>query len=420
MDKFSPCCGNQGRAVELKRHGESAPSRAMDNLFWLGRYAERTESMVRILRAVTSRLGDGSALELTRMLLIPFSQTTDVPVPEGLLTDETALSAELQILIYGRRQSRSLQRLLSRVESTAWSVRDRLSADTWRTIHALTEQDNLPDELQHLDGPGARFYLDALVRRGAALSGLSAENMTRGPNWLFLDLGRRIERASHLAWLVQRTAYEANEHETDHIRMVLEIADSAMTYRSRYLNVFQIDTPYGPRAAGRRQSAFRRLPAGNDRKSPAGIAAHHPGAAQRPARRYRLGNSRPGRQRPSGAAGGMRGWRAAGRWANWWTRSAAIWAVCSPDAIADAYFQHASRRRTWRREGPCALSGVMEYLVRHRTTYRYLQDVSYSCHLAHLRLRETPLQHVFHQRRSRCDPSPGQPPKTNRPGLFRQ
>jgi uncharacterized alpha-E superfamily protein len=35
------------------------PARAMDNLFWLGRYAERTESLVRILRAVTARLGDG-------------------------------------------------------------------------------------------------------------------------------------------------------------------------------------------------------------------------------------------------------------------------------------------------------------------------------------------------------------------------
>jgi len=36
----------------------------------------------------------------------------------------------------------------------------------------------------------------------------------------------------------------------------------------------------------------------------------------------------------------------------------------------------------------------MEYFVRHRTTYRYLQDVSHSWHLAHLRLRATPLQSV--------------------------
>ena len=36
----------------------------------------------------------------------------------------------------------------------------------------------------------------------------------------------------------------------------------------------------------------------------------------------------------------------------------------------------------------------MEYFVRHRTTYRYLQDVSHSWHLAHLRPRATPLQAV--------------------------
>src|SRR6202012_3130171 len=124
VDSFS-LLGSQGRAIEIKRHGESAPSRAMDNLFWLGRYAERTESLVRILRAVTARLGEGSALELTRKFLVPFSMASDVPIPAGLMSDETALASELQILIYGRRQSRSLQRLLSKVEGTAWTVRDR-------------------------------------------------------------------------------------------------------------------------------------------------------------------------------------------------------------------------------------------------------------------------------------------------------
>ena len=48
---------------------------------------------------------------------------------------------------------------------------------------------------EDFEAAGARFYMDSLVRRAAALSGLSAENMTRGPNWLFMDLGRRLERA---------------------------------------------------------------------------------------------------------------------------------------------------------------------------------------------------------------------------------
>lgn len=86
---------------------------------------------------------------------------------------------------------------------------------------------------------GIRSYLDTLIRRDAALSGLSAENMTRGSNWLFLDTGRRIERAIHAAWLVSRML-SSREDDTEHIQNALEIADSAMTYRYRYLNVFQI------------------------------------------------------------------------------------------------------------------------------------------------------------------------------------
>ena len=222
----------------------------------------------------------------------------------------------MQILIYGRRQSRSLQRLLSRVEATAWSVRDRLSLDTWRTIHALTDQDGLPDESQAFDAPGARFYLDALVRRAAALSGLSAENMTRGPNWLFMDLGRRIERASHLAWLVRQTVYAADAHENDHIRIVLEIADSAMTYRSRYLNVFQI-VPFVDLLllddANPRSAAFQLAAIENHlRELPRITLAQRSDVPGSIASEVRAA----GRQCPSGAAGGVRAGRARRRWAN--------------------------------------------------------------------------------------------------------
>ncbi|HUE64611.1 MAG TPA: circularly permuted type 2 ATP-grasp protein [Rhizomicrobium sp.] len=238
VDSFSLLV-NGGRTLEIKRHGESAPSRAMDNLFWLGRYAERTESFVRILRSVTSRVSDepAAALEVARKLLIPYSHASDSPIEE--IADEQELAEELKLLIYSPRHSRGLQKLLSRVEQAAWSVRDRLSLDTWRTIHAMTGQ-MLPPANIPFEAAGARFYLDALVRRTAALSGLSAENMTRGPNWLFMELGRRVERAQHLAWLVRQTVAQADARETEHMRILLEIADSAMTYRSRYLNVFQL------------------------------------------------------------------------------------------------------------------------------------------------------------------------------------
>ncbi|HEX4027120.1 MAG TPA: circularly permuted type 2 ATP-grasp protein [Rhizomicrobium sp.] len=342
VDNFS-LLANGGRTLEIRRHGESAPSRAMDNLFWLGRYAERTESFVRILRSVAARVSDepAAALEVARKLLIPFSQASDAPIEE--IADEHELAEELNVLIYSPRHSRGLQRLLTRVEQMAWSVRDRLSLDTWRTIHAMTGQ-MLPPVGVPFEAAGARFYLDALVRRTAALSGLSAENMTRGPNWLFMELGRRVERAQHLAWLVRQTVGHADVRETEHMRILLEIADSAMTYRSRYLNVFQL-VPFvdlllldenNPRSCAFQlatiESHLRELPRITQAQlnDVPGTIAHEMRGATANAHPARLAfcaaGVRPGLVELTDTI----------------TSSAAELS----DAIADAYFQHASRSRT--------------------------------------------------------------------------
>jgi uncharacterized circularly permuted ATP-grasp superfamily protein/uncharacterized alpha-E superfamily protein len=231
--------------VEIRRSGNEAPSRAMDNLFWLARYAERTENLVRILRAVVLRLaGDTglnattNAVELARRLLLPLEHVSDEALDEATAGDDTRLTDEVQEVIFGKEDT-GLQRLLVRVSRTAWSARDRLSLDTWRAIYALTTWDPSYKPSAAFNGPGARAYLDRLVRRAAALSGLSAENMTRGNNWLFFDLGRRIERAFSACWLVRQTLVLADERESAAIQVALEIADSSMTYWYRYRNAFQ-------------------------------------------------------------------------------------------------------------------------------------------------------------------------------------
>ena len=343
VDQFS-LLANGGKTLEIKRLGESAPSRAMDNLFWLGRYAERTENFVRILRAVAARINDepAGALDVARKLLIPFSQASDTPIEE--IADEAGLAEELNLLIYNTRNSRGLQRLLLRVEQTAWSVRDRLSLDTWRTIHALTVNEDLPPQDAPFEAPAARFYLDALVRRAAALSGLSAENMTRGPNWLFMDLGRRLERAHHLAWLVRQTVGETDARETEHLRIVLEIADSAMTYRSRYLNAFQL-VPFvdlllldehNPRSCAFQLAAIEN----HLRELPRITLAQRSDVARTIAHEMRnnIANAQPARL--AFCEGGHRPGLTE------LTDSISYEAALLSDAIADAYFQHASRRRT--------------------------------------------------------------------------
>jgi uncharacterized circularly permuted ATP-grasp superfamily protein/uncharacterized alpha-E superfamily protein len=231
--------------VEIRRSGNEAPSRAMDNLFWLARYAERTESLIRLLRAVVLRLaGDTgftttmSAATLAQRLLLPLEHVTEEAIEEAAAGNDARLREEVADLIF-EGECKGLQHLLRRVARTAWIARDRLSLDTWRAIDALTRADPLTEAVATFDGTGTLAYLDMLIRQTAALSGLADENMTRGNNWRFFDLGRRIERAFAGCRLVRHTLGVAAERESGAIQLALEVADSAMTYSYRYRSAFQ-------------------------------------------------------------------------------------------------------------------------------------------------------------------------------------
>lgn len=229
--------------VDVRRSGNEAPSRAMDNLFWLGRYVERTENLVRILRAIVSSTGGDRTRVVTpgtllaEHLLLPFQRWS--AAGDGDAGEDGArLAARLQSAAFGDHPQ-SLAAVLGHVAHTAWAVRDRLSLDTWRAVLALTAKERADAVRGRFEGAAAQAYLAGLLRRTAAIAGLAAENMTRGNNWLFFDLGRRIERAALTCDLVRRTLLTADSRESDYVQIALEIADSSMTYRYRYLNAFQ-------------------------------------------------------------------------------------------------------------------------------------------------------------------------------------
>jgi len=64
---------------------------------------------------------------------------------------------------------------------------------------------------------------------------LSQENMNRAAGWRFLDMGRRLERAQHLVDLFRSLLARGNPEDDGSLVLLLELADSIMTYRSRYL-----------------------------------------------------------------------------------------------------------------------------------------------------------------------------------------
>jgi len=224
--------------VKPRRTGKDLPSRAADNLFWLGRYAERAEDIMRVLRAVVRRLtedaspvGDVSAMRRVLRVLLekshqPASDRVAPARPE-------ALEKQLATLMSDATCPYGLQETLGHLQRTASLVRDRLSLDAWRTLGQLHPNPSPP--ANPLELGDALDRLDGSIRNLAAFSGMEMENMTRNHGWRFLDMGRRMERAQHLVDVLRSLLARGNPQEDGSLVLLLELADSVMTYRSRYL-----------------------------------------------------------------------------------------------------------------------------------------------------------------------------------------
>jgi uncharacterized circularly permuted ATP-grasp superfamily protein/uncharacterized alpha-E superfamily protein len=242
-------------ALPARRGAAGAlPARAADNLFWLGRYVERTEGMVRLLRAAHVRLAEGG--ETAQPLL-----------------DAAGPLFELQGLDPAQAIPPGLLATLAAAIGSAGRVRDRFSTDAWA---ALADLDKTARRMATRAEPGddAARALSALLRKLAGISGLIHENMYRALGWQFLTLGRLTERAMGIAAVLAVLAEPgAPEGALD---LAIEYGDSVMTHRRGFsvatsrltvLDLLGLD-PLNPRSLRHQIDAMRveidQLPRAND------------------------------------------------------------------------------------------------------------------------------------------------------------
>jgi uncharacterized circularly permuted ATP-grasp superfamily protein/uncharacterized alpha-E superfamily protein len=219
------------QAVELNRGGGDLPSRVADDLFWLGRYVQRAESDVRIARSLFARLvehnrGDSpGTADLLAGELLGY---------RGVQLEEIGTQKLISDLL-GSAGSGGVRSAIEHVEELVRTLRDRVSADSWRILQGiereLTAFDQSPADEQ---ASSVGQLLNRLAIEFLAFGGVVGESMTRGQAWRFLDLGRRVERAIVMAHLIRSTLVLVLPDESNLLDAVLEIADSSLTYRRRY------------------------------------------------------------------------------------------------------------------------------------------------------------------------------------------
>jgi len=222
--------------VGLRRDRRAAdlPSRVADNLFWLGRHAERAEHIMRLLRSIVVRFTHQDIAEDTS----EFSALMQVLVgldllPAPMLAPAPARDLEQEMFTFVFKQSppSALRTELAEVRRLASMVRDRLSVDTSRILNQLQQDFRLRHGRIQFDDVLA--HLNRMITDLAAFSGMEMENMARGHGWRFLNVGRRLERALNLTSLV-KAAVAVRPSESAILEPLLEVADSTMTYRRRY------------------------------------------------------------------------------------------------------------------------------------------------------------------------------------------
>jgi uncharacterized circularly permuted ATP-grasp superfamily protein/uncharacterized alpha-E superfamily protein len=219
-----------GGAPAIRRIGGMLPAKAADNLFWLGRYIERAEMTLRLIRAVAggsieADLGPSLDSPTRARLVQQLILWNAVPGSAG--SPGTAVGALCATALGDGRQPGSVRALMGVVANIGEGLRDRLASDVWRLVR-------LP--LPAFDGAVTETLLDAssrMIERISALSGLAAENMGRTDGWRFHDMGRRMERAINGCRLIAR--FGNDQALDDDLTVLLDLMDSQISYRTRYL-----------------------------------------------------------------------------------------------------------------------------------------------------------------------------------------
>jgi uncharacterized circularly permuted ATP-grasp superfamily protein/uncharacterized alpha-E superfamily protein len=238
-------------ADDLAGWHRTVTSRSAEHLFWLGRYTERAENSVRLVRVLLESLHEASEPVLKLLdRLARYHGLVGAGVPSAMKSPRVFERALLQGLAVdtpaavaanpNRSPTTSVAHNLRSLRECAQTLRERLSPEHWKLIQEVDEHFE-----QHLAvlltlGEGAvpaADVLGVLARAAthlAAITGAQTDRMTRDDGWRLLSVGRQIERLGMLSHALAQ-GFELKVHEADDgFLLLLSLFDSVITYRAQF------------------------------------------------------------------------------------------------------------------------------------------------------------------------------------------
>ncbi len=225
----------------------SLPSRIIDNLFWFGRYAERAESGLRLVRTVFEELNSIEPLprDMRCRLLESVTHVT-ATYPGFVAADANIDSPEQELLdvVANRGRFGCIAHCLEAILHSADGVKELLSNDMLRLINDVRDgMDYLNAHLAEKLQSAPEELFDPLITTLLALCGLSQESMVRSRAWRFMEMGRRLERAQQTIELLRHTLVEGGVESgpVSLLKPVLASLESRIVYKRYYRSGYRLE-----------------------------------------------------------------------------------------------------------------------------------------------------------------------------------
>lgn len=177
-------------------------SRIADSLFWLNRYMERADGILRVVRTnYIFALDKGISTNITWR---PVLETYTTCNEEEIFSMENDTEAVLKKLIIDTNNNNSIKIIINRARENARGVQDHITKEVWENVNQLYHLINSPSISKKLLSEHALEVLDNLTRQIVLYTGVTDITMPRGSGWDFMNLGKYIERSMETIELTNR------------------------------------------------------------------------------------------------------------------------------------------------------------------------------------------------------------------------
>ncbi|MEI9918219.1 MAG: alpha-E domain-containing protein [Bacteroidota bacterium] len=215
-------------------------SRVADSLFWMSRYMERTDSLLRILK-INHQTGQDDPEQLTwRPVLRLFTQLSE----EECITMEKNSRRVMLYMVCDRENTNSVFNMVTRARENARGVQDNITKELWQTLNEFYHRVRDPQLEYSLRSEDPVSTLDWLIRQCVVYYGVADLTMFRGEGMSFMGLGRFLERAIQTATILE-VKFSDISYDLDRItdttywkHLLMSISGYAL-YLKRYRSAFE-------------------------------------------------------------------------------------------------------------------------------------------------------------------------------------